>query len=123
MPEQNQSYSISLSLASRQLRDGDNEHSGNLGKHLSFMDKLLVELSIISNSVSTPNKIKFTKQDFSRPNGGKIVDQAKVFGNAKNRLNSIWLNNANHCLANLIHKRNYSTDLRDRDTLSLSNTP
>lgn len=52
-----------------------------------------------------------------------MFDQGKVLGNARNTLNSIWLNNANQCLPNLIHKRSYSTDLRDRDTLSLSNTP
>lgn len=122
MPEQNQSYFISPSLAYSKLGDRNNEHSGNLVKYSSKLGKLLVELDNKSNSVLVPIKIKFTQQDSSRPTGGKIIDQAKVLDNARNVLNSIWLNNANPCLSNIIHKRNYSTDLRDRNTLSLSNT-
>jgi len=122
MPEQNQSYYISPSLAISELGDGDNEHSGNLVKYFSDLEKLLVELDDIFNSVLVLIMIKLTKQDYSRPTGGKIVDQANVIGNSINRLNSMWLNNASQCLPNLIYKRSYSTDLRDRDTLSLSST-
>ena len=123
MPEQNQSYFISPSLVSNKLGDGDNEHSGNLVKYFSDLEKLLVGLDDIFNSVLVLIMIKFTKQDHSRPTGGKIVDQANALGNARDRLNSIWLNNASQCLPNLIHKRSYSTDLRDRGTLSLSDAP
>lgn len=124
MPEQNQSYFISPSLAESELGDRDNEHSGNLVKYFSKnLEKLLVKIDEESYFVLGFIIIKFKKQDYSKPNGGKIVDQANVLGNARNRLNSIWLNNASQCPANLIHIREYSTDLNDRTPLSLSNTP
>jgi hypothetical protein len=119
MPEQNQSYVRSLILILYQIRDKVNMHSGNPVKYLSTLESLSGELCLFSCSVSSPFSFKSLGQDFKSLNGGKIVDQAKVFGNSKNMLNSIWLNNANQCPVS-IHRRQFSTDLTDRNSLSLT---
>lgn len=67
-------------------------HIGNLGKDLlKGFSGVLVKI----NTVTRPNPIKLKMQEGTSLNGGKIVDQAKVFGNVKNMLNSIRLNDAN----------------------------
>lgn len=112
-PEQNQSYVRSLIMNPCQIRDKFNMHSGNLGKHLSNLESLSGETCLLSCSVTAPFSFKSIGQEIKSLNGGKIVDQAKVFGNSKNRLNSMWLNNANQCPV-IIHRRLFSTDLKDR---------
>jgi hypothetical protein len=135
MPEQNQSRDRSPSLGSTKTLVGDelNMHSGNLEKHLSSKNNSLSydcdcypkeglsgELCLISDSVTKPNLLKFTIQERASLNGGKIVEKAKVFGNAKNMLNSIRLNNAIQLPIN-IRRRNLSTDCKNnRETLIFS---
>jgi hypothetical protein len=118
-PEQNQSYVRSLIMNPCQIRDKFNMHSGNLVKHLSNLESLSGETCLLSCSVTSPFTFKYLGQEIKSLNGGKIVDQAKVFGNSKNRLNSIWLNNANQCPV-IIHRRLFSTDLKDRSGLPLA---
>jgi RNA-directed DNA polymerase len=115
-------------------------HSGNLGKYFLKLLEYLVN-SYVSNPSTTSTTLHSSKdkvysatrtgemrpitiklesqQETNCLNGGKIVEKAKVFGNAKNMLNSIRLNNANQW-PNNIHKRNLSTDSKNRETLTLS---
>lgn len=60
-----------------------------------FKDELSVEFLLYKNSVTIPISLKFTIQEGSRLDGGKIVEKAKALGNARDRLNSIRLKNAN----------------------------
>jgi hypothetical protein len=90
-------------------------HSWNLGKYLF---KLLG--NVLPFVSSEPNHLKFTILERASLNGGKIVDKAKVFGNAKNMLNSIRLNNAIQLPIN-IRRRNLSTAcISRRETLIFS---
>ena len=117
MPEQNQSRDRSPTLGSKKTLVGDelNMHSGNLEKYLI---KLLG--NVLPFVSSKPNLLKFTIQERASLNGGKIVEKAKVFGNAKNMLNSIRLNNAIQLPIN-IRRRNLSTDCKNnRETLIFS---
>jgi hypothetical protein len=123
MPEQNQSCNRSLILTPGQIRDKINKHSGNLGKHVSSGNAMDTLSGVIcyppveeKGSVTIHLYFKPLRQEFKTLNGGKIVDQAKVFGNSKNMLNSIGLNNANQCPVH-IQRRLISTDLTDRKNL------
>lgn len=98
------------------IGDVFNMHSGNLGKYLS---KLLGNDYKSSVSREKPIHFKSQSQELYSLNGGKIVEKAKVFGNAKNMLNSMWLNSANQKLT-FIHKRSLTTDSMNRKNLSLS---
>lgn len=93
-PEQNQSWvrSPSTTVAG----DNMNMHSGNFGKYSSrTQEELSVEFLPNKNSVTIPISLKFTIQERTRLDGGKIVEKAKALGNARDRLNSIRLKNAN----------------------------
>jgi hypothetical protein len=124
MPEQNQSCDRSLIWTPSQIRDKINMHSGNLGKHISSGYAIEILSGDIyfskkvgnNDTVTIPLSFKPSWQGFKSLSGGKIVDQAKVFGNSKNMLNSIWLNNANQCPV-YIQRRSFSTDLTDRNNL------
>ena len=63
--------------------------------HHQYKEKLSGELNLNKSFVTLPSFLKLKVQEGASLNGGKIVDKAKVFGNAKNTLNSMRLNNAN----------------------------
>lgn len=96
-PEQNQSWV--KSPPTTVVGDNMNMHSGNLGKYSSScvrkQEELSVEFLLNKNSVTIPISLKFTIQEGTRLDGGKIVEKAKALGNARDRLNSIRLKNAN----------------------------
>ena len=108
-PEQNKSCNGSPTLDLTLVGDGLNMHSGNLGKYFSsnrrctfsimgqhqYKEKLSGERKFNKSSVTIPGSLKLKIQEGASLNGGKIVEKAKVFGNAKNTLNSMRLNNAN----------------------------
>lgn len=118
-PEQNQSYP--RSLTSNKVRDKGYMHSGNPAKDLPILFDIgglsgEFHLSNNKNSVTLPFPSKSNQQGIKSLNGGKILDQAKVLGNSRNKQNSTLLNKANRWPA-LVHKRFISTDLKDRDSL------
>lgn len=99
-PEQNQSWVRSPPTIV--VGDNMNMHSGNFGKYSSSCwayaskrEELSVEFLLNKNSVTIPISLEFTTLVGTRLDGGKIVEKAKALGNARDRLNSIRLNNAN----------------------------
>lgn len=106
IPEQNQSLNRSPNEILNLVGSYMNNHSGNPGKYtydiLSVHTIKCIQVKVLTgeplinrDSVQLPTPFKFSKQEGISLYGGKIVDQANVFGNAKNKLNSIRLNNAN----------------------------